>query len=161
MPKKDNLFTLIKSLSKSEKRHFKIYVSRQRGSRNYLKLFDAIEAQKYYSEPLIKSKFSNESFINQLHVTKNYLYKLILKSLRNYHSGLSKDSELKNMLLNAEILYSKEKFSLCEGELNRAENTARRYEKLSILMQILSLKKKLLLAKVVPDESAAQLDENR
>lgn len=124
-----------------------------------MKLFDAIEAQEHYSEELIKNKFCNESFINQLHVTKNYLYKLILKSLRNYHSGLSKDAELKNLLLNAEILFTKEKYSLCEEELHRAEKIARKYEKLSILLQILSLKKKLLFATAAPPESAGQLNE--
>lgn len=159
MQKKDNLFFLIKSLSKSEKRHFKLFVSRQNGSKNYLRLFETIEAQNYYSEELIKNKFSKESFINQLHVTKNYLYRLILKSLRNYHSGLSKDTELKNLLLNAEILLTKEKFNLCDEELHKAEKIARKYEKLSILLQILSLKKKLLLTKSTPPESAGQLNE--
>lgn len=159
MTKRDNLSSLIKSLSKSEKRHFKLFVSRQRGSKNYLKLFDMINAQKYYSEELIKKRFSNEPFINQIHVTKNYLYKLILKSLRNYHSGFSKDAELKNLLLNAEILFTKEKFSLCEEELNRAGKMALKYEKLSILLQILSLKKKLLFATAAPPESDGQLSE--
>ena len=79
MIKKDKLFSLVKSLSKSEKRHFKLFAARQNGGRNYLKLFNAVEEQECYSEQLIKSKFAGENFTNQLHVTKNYLYKLILK----------------------------------------------------------------------------------
>ena len=40
MKKKEFLFELIKALSKSEKRHFRLFCT---GERNYLKLFDAIE----------------------------------------------------------------------------------------------------------------------
>jgi len=37
------LFDLIKSLSKSEKRFFKLSSSLQTGDKNYLKIFDAID----------------------------------------------------------------------------------------------------------------------
>ncbi len=159
MQKKDKLFSLIKSLSKSEKRHFKLFISRQESGSNYLRLFNSIEGQEYYSEQLIKAKFDGEKFIKQLHVTKNYLYKLILKSLRNYHSNLSKDTELKNLLFNAEILFAKEKFDLCAEELKKAEKTALKFEKLSTLLQILSLKKKLVLSMGSASETAGKLNE--
>ena len=44
------LFNLIKSLSKSEKRFFKLSSSLQSGDKNYLKIFDYIEEQNEYDE---------------------------------------------------------------------------------------------------------------
>lgn len=44
------LFNLIKSLTKSEKRYFKLTSTLQSGEKNYLRLFEAIENQKVYDE---------------------------------------------------------------------------------------------------------------
>ena len=54
----DQLFQLIQSLSKGEKRHFKLFATRHKGGENakFLKLFDMINAQKEYSEDKILSK---------------------------------------------------------------------------------------------------------
>merc|ERR1711974_480393 len=86
---------LIKSLTKSEKRFFKLSSSLQSGEKNYLKIFDAIEEQSEYNEEDIKEQFKNERFIKHFPSEKNHLYKLILKSLRSYHSDTSSSSILK------------------------------------------------------------------
>ena len=101
------LFNLIQSLSKSEKRFFKLSSSLQEGEKNYLKLFETIEKQQQYNEAEIKKKYENEKFIQHLPSEKNHLYKLILKSLRGYHSDNSINSILKQELKNIEILYNK------------------------------------------------------
>ena len=77
MKKAPDLFHLIKSLNKSEKRYFKLSVSIQQGEKNYLRLFDVIDKQEIYNEKEIKTHFSGEVFIRQLDVTKNYLYKVL------------------------------------------------------------------------------------
>ncbi|MDQ3021512.1 MAG: hypothetical protein M3R36_13225 [Bacteroidota bacterium] len=80
----DDLFQLIKSLTQSEKRFFKVYASLHhiKGDENkYFKLFNAIDKQKIYDEELIRKQFGNEKFLKQLFVVKNYLYHTILKSL--------------------------------------------------------------------------------
>ena len=55
----EDLHKLIKSLSQSEKRFFKIYASRHviGEQNNYVQLFDAIANQKNYNEKAIKEKF--------------------------------------------------------------------------------------------------------
>ena len=58
------LFDLIKSLTKSEKRFFKLASSLQTGDKNYLKIFDAIDRQSNYDENTIKGQFKNETFIS-------------------------------------------------------------------------------------------------
>ena len=67
MTKKGNLFFLIQSLSKSEKRYFKIFCFGQKVDKNYLKLFDAIDAQEVYDEAAIRRQFAKATFIQQLH----------------------------------------------------------------------------------------------
>ena len=140
---KESLFVLIDSLSKSEKRYFRLFCTRETSGSNYLKLFDAIERQSHYDERAIKELFKNETFSKQLHVTKNYLRKLILKSLRNFHAGISKDAELKDILRNIEILYNKELFLHCESQLAVAERLAIKYELLTGLLEIDNWKRKL------------------
>src|SRR5437763_974746 len=85
----DHLFTLIKSLGKAEKRHFKIY-SRKHviGDENiYVRLFDAIDKQKIYNERALK----NQGQFHDLPTFKSWLYKAILKSLGEYHSSIGID----------------------------------------------------------------------
>ena len=62
-----NLHQLIKSLTKAEKRYFKVYSSRHTigDKNNYQMIFDAIEKQTAYDEDAILRKFKNESFINK------------------------------------------------------------------------------------------------
>jgi hypothetical protein len=143
MPKSDALYELIHSLSKSEKRYFKLFCTRESSGGNYLRLFNAIEKQKQYDEPAIKKAFRTETFVRQLHVTKNYLRQLILKSLRNYHAHISKDAELKDVLRNIEILYNKELYRQCSAELRKADSIARKHELLTGSVEIETWRRKL------------------
>jgi hypothetical protein len=81
------LHDLIKSLTKSEKRFFKLHSALQSGDKNYLRIFDAIDKQKVYDEEALKKQFAKETFIKHLPSEKNHLYKLILKALRAYPRG--------------------------------------------------------------------------
>lgn len=128
MVKKEELFALIKSLTRSEKRYFKVYSTSSNDGSKYLKLFEAIESQDTYDEDAILKKFQGETFIKQLHVIKNYLRQMIMKSLRNFHSGESADLQVKESLMNAALLYNKELYRHCRNELLRAERIAIKYE---------------------------------
>ena len=121
MKPSNELFNLIQSLSKSEKRFFKLSSSLQDGDKNYLKLFDYIEKQKKYDEAELKNYFQKEKFIKHLPSEKNHLYKLILKSLRGFHSDNSISSILKQELKNIEILYSKALYKECVKILKRSK----------------------------------------
>ena len=52
---KDSLYVLIKSLSKSEKRQFKLYVGRLDGNADskYLQLFNLLDKMSNYDESII------------------------------------------------------------------------------------------------------------
>ena len=78
----DELFQLIKSLNKSEKRLFKLHVKRISGSDDLkiLSLFDALDGMNEYDEEKLLRK--NRSIQKrQLSNMKAYLYKQILSSL--------------------------------------------------------------------------------
>ena len=157
MKKKDNLFQLIKSLSKSEKRFFKIYSERHViGERNnYVRLFDALDRQKKYNEQAILKKFANEKFIRRLAVAKAYLYDLILKSMNMYHAQNSIDAQIRELLGNVQFLYEKSLYSQADKLVNKVKKMVNDYEKWSFLVEILRWQKKLLDA-----QSYSQIAEN-
>ncbi|MCO5260418.1 MAG: radical SAM protein [Crocinitomicaceae bacterium] len=138
------LFKLIKSLSKSEKRFFKLSSSLQSGEKNYIKIFDFIDAQKEYNEESLKQEFKNEVFVKHLSSEKNYLYKLILKSLRNFYSEESPESILKQEIKNIEILFSKALYKECGKYIQRAKELAKGTENFYYWNEIISWEKWLI-----------------
>ena len=82
----DNLFKLINTMSKAEKRSFKLYVNRIQGSETakFIQLFDVLDKQKKYDEDLIFQKVP-EIKKTQLSNLKRHLYKQLLTSLRLIH----------------------------------------------------------------------------
>ncbi|MFB6257589.1 MAG: hypothetical protein ABEH38_02765 [Flavobacteriales bacterium] len=153
------LFELIRSMSRSEKRFFKLNASIQKGEKNYLRLFDAIDAQKEYDEEAIKERFQGETFINHLPSEKNHLYKHILRTLRLYHSDDSADAQAQKELKNVEVLYRKRLFREARKFLNRARRLVERYEKFNHLLDVISWEKALLQESGDTRKVTARMDE--
>lgn len=144
MKPSNELFVLIKSLTKSEKRFFKLSSSMQNGEKNYIKIFDYIDAQETYDEYQMKDFFKGETFIKHLPSEKNHLYKLILKSLRAFYSEQTVSSQLKEELKNIEILYNKALYKECSKFLKRAKKLAWEYEKFYYLIELIAWEKQLI-----------------
>ena len=106
----DNLHRLIKSLTKPEKRYFKVFSSRHviGDNKNYIILFDAIDKQIEYDEEKLFLKFKDKMFTNRFSISKNRLYTAILKSLDSFHSSSSTEAQLQRQLHSVEILYHKQ-----------------------------------------------------
>lgn len=147
MKKNEQLFYLIKSLSKSEKRYFKIFCFSSNNVNNYLRLFEELDKQTVYDESSIRQKFAGETFIKQLHVTKNYLKQLILSALRNYHQKFSKEIEIRSILDNIEVLYNKELVDLCKTEIEKGKRLANEYGYHSYQLALNVWQRKILLLK--------------
>lgn len=149
MKPSEDLFEIIKAMTKSEKRYFKIYSSLQSGSRkenmNYMKLFNEIEKQteklEAYDEKLIKEKFKNDTFIKQLTFTKNYLYNQIFKSLFNFYSDVSEDYELSVNLFRTKYLYRKGLFDQYFKSFKQVKDIALKYEKFGSYIDVLKLER--------------------
>jgi tetratricopeptide (TPR) repeat protein len=138
------LHDLIRSLTKSEKRFFKLHSALQSGDKNYLRIFDAIDKQKVYDEEAIKKAFAKETFIKHFPSEKNHLYKLILKALRAYHAEGSVGGLLKQEIKNIEILYDKALYGEANKTLHRAKRIARDNEKFYYWFELLNWEKQLL-----------------
>jgi hypothetical protein len=141
------LFLLIQSMTRNEKGYFKKQVmahSHEPDEVQYLKLFDAVEKQEVYNEPLLLEKFKEEKFISQFSVAKNYLTYLILKSLVQYHAGKSSESILNRELDFSDILFSKGFYRECITELAKAKKLAYKFDKHDYILTIIKKEKHLL-----------------
>lgn len=141
----DNLHELIKSMTKSEKRYFKLLSSRHTigEENNYITLFDYLDKLEEYDEDELRNHFKGEAFLNRFSITKKRLYDHILGALDGFHIGSSIDAQLFKMLHGAEILYNKSLYNQCRKLLVSAQKLAEKHERLNILLEI-SNKQKLL-----------------
>ena len=142
----DNLHSLIKSLSKPEKRYFKLFSARHiiGEKNNYQILFDAIDRQNEYDEEALKKKFKNESFVNKFSIAKSRLYETILKSLDAFHSNSSIDIQIKRLIHYAEILYKKSLYKQSIKILKKAKKIAVKHQRYTSLIEIDMWEKKLI-----------------
>ena len=152
------LHDLVRSLTKSEKRFFKLHSTLQSGDKNYLRIFDAVDKQRTYDEEALKRQFAKETFIRHFPSEKNHLYKLILKALRAYHAESTISGILKQEIKNIEILYDKALYKECNKLLHRAKRIARENEKFYYLFELLNWEKMLLEEAYESGEFTKDLD---
>ena len=127
--RQEHLFQLIKSLSKSEKRSFKIYAQRQERTHHHsVELFDLIEKQDVYDEQAIINKSSNKKLSSYISTLKVHLYKMIMKSLRQAGEVSRGTQEIRQQMDYIEILFEKGLYSQCQKMLRKAQKIAREYE---------------------------------
>ena len=138
MPNKniDSLFQLIKSLSKGEKRNFKLYVSRNSGSENLkiVQLFDALDKMNDYDEQQLLHK-NKDLKKQQLSNSKAYLFRQILISLRLIQHNSSVDITLHEQLDFARILYSKGLYIQSLKILDKVKEAARNNHQLILQLK--------------------------
>ena len=154
------LFDLIKAMTKSEKRYFKVLSSRHtiNGENNYVRLFDFIEAMEEYDESAIKVHFKGETLLNRFSITKKRLYDHILNALDAFHAGKSVEAQLQKMLNSADILYDKSLYAQCGKLLNSAEKLAAKNELFEFLLQIQRQKRRLIETEGYIHVSSKELD---
>ncbi len=145
-PRSDQLFRLIKSLSKAEKRYFNLYTSRLTIGKknNYVILFRAIDNQQEYDEKSFEKFFKKQSFQTPSAIAKGRLYEIILKSLDAFHADSSINVEIRKLLHYTEILFKKSLYEESEKMLLKAKRIAVQYEKYNALLEVLNWEKKLM-----------------
>ncbi|WP_439151397.1 hypothetical protein [Winogradskyella sp.] len=138
---KDNLFLLVKSLTKSEKRQFKLYVGRLgvNADSKFLNLFNLLDKAKIYDEALIiKSGIVKK---RQLANVKAHLYKQILISLKLNPSHQNVRSQIREQLDFASILYHKGLYKQGLKILDKAKELAINNEEKNMAFEIVELEK--------------------
>ena len=140
----DTLFQLIRSLEKSEKRHFKLYIKRSsaRQDLKIVRLFDALDKLPDYDEKLLLKKLSGVTK-TQLYNLKTHLYKEVLASLRLLKTTDNTDLQLSEHLDYARLLYNKGLKLQSLKILEKAKDLAKANQKFNFLAQVISLEKKI------------------
>lgn len=153
---KDALFVLVKSLSKSEKRQFKLYVGRLgvNADAKFIALFNLMDKMRAYNEKTIldqgivtKSQLSN---------LKAHLYKQILISLRLNPVNQNTRVQIREQLDFATILYQKGLYKQSLKILDKAKTLAIENEEKNIAYEIVELEKIIetqYITRSIPDRA--------
>lgn len=135
----DALFVLVKSLSKAEKRQFRLH-SERRGEALFVQLFDALEALPAYSEAAVLKKVPAIKK-RQLSNLKAHLYRHILDTLR----ALDRQKDIRIMLREqvdyAQVLYNKGLYQQSLRWLAKAKALAGEHQEIELQMQVLEFEK--------------------
>jgi hypothetical protein len=138
------LFQLVKSLEKSEKRNFKLYVKRNSSSEDLkiIRLFDALDKMDVYDEGQLLKKNKNIAK-QQLPNIRSQLYKQILSSLRLIKNENNIDIQLHEQLDHARILYNKGLYLQSLRVLERIKENANASNQVTYLLQALFFEQKI------------------
>ena len=138
---KDNLFILVKSLTKSEKRQFTLYVGRMGSNEDskFLNLFQVLDKMNHYDEKVILNKGIVTK--QQLSNLKAHLYKQILISLRMNPMHKNIRIQIREQLDFATILYQKGLYKQSLKVLEKAKMLAIKHEEKYIAYDIVELEK--------------------
>lgn len=139
----ENLFVLIKSLSKSEKRQFKLFVGRMDSNEDskYLRLFNLLDKMDIYKEEVILE--SNIATKQQLSNLKSHLYKQVLASLRLNPINKNIRIQIREQLDFATILYHKGLYKQSLKVLEKAKILAVSNEEKYIAYEVVELEKNI------------------
>lgn len=138
----DQLFKLVKSLTKAEKRNLRLYAKRIQDSDDlkFLQLFDLVDKMETFDEAQVfkkikgleKSQFSN---------LKRHLYKQILTSLRLIHIKRKIHIEIREHIDFAQILYDKGLYLQSLKLLDRAKNLAYKVSNEILILEVIEFEK--------------------
>ena len=163
MEASEDLHELIHSMSRSEKRYFKLYAQQRPGGKrgekandkNYLQLFNAIDAQDEFDQNALLALFAGTTIARYFSAEKRQLYFLILDALRAYRKGQGIQRKIREQLDAYYILKEKGLNHQALKCLRRAKKIAEKYEQLFAHLEILEQERKLDLAMKLRDRETA------
>ncbi len=138
----DALFILIKSLSKSEKRYFRLQPMAEDGQHRIL--FDAMEKLSSYDEEKLFKLLKGSPITDAISIAKNRLYHTILKSLASFHHKATARAEVMRLLQSIEVLYMRELFEQADKLVNSALKIARKNELSALQLELNEWKERIL-----------------
>ena len=140
----DEVFQLVKTLEKAEKRNFKLFMRRNAASDDMktVQLFDALDRMDQYDETVLlqKNKGIRKSQLSNL---KAHLYRQVLSSLRVLRDEDNIDIRLHEQLDHARILYNKGLYRQGLKVLSRVKELAKSHHQVTFWLQALILEKKI------------------
>lgn len=124
----DQLHTLVQTLTKSEKRYFKLVCSLQEGDKAYLALFTLLENQAEGGAVLyevLEKQFPGST----VEPVRKHLYRVLMKALRLYESEKTTENKLASLIQDARILFAKGLTELGFEQIDKIKKLALRSEK--------------------------------
>lgn len=142
----DHVHRLIRSMTRPEKRYFKLYVGRHmlNGQSHYSDLFDAISAMEQYDERALHVRFAGAPFLRRFTVIKHRLYDTILASLEAFHADSSVDERLRRSLHQVEILFQRGLNKDAERMLRNVRQMAGLHGKLGARLEVIEWERRLM-----------------
>jgi hypothetical protein len=139
----DALFQLIHSLHRTEKGYVKKYCSRHivGDGNDYLRLFDAIDAQSSYDDKGLRAALADTPMIKRLPSVKNYLYQQILEAMRAYHAAKSPEREITELLLDADFLWEKALYDQAMRRVRKAKELCVAHDEYGFWLKTISWEK--------------------
>jgi hypothetical protein len=138
----DSVFQLIKTLTRTEKRHFRLFSNRQGSTEGlkFLQLFDALDGAAHYDDERVLAQVPTIKKA-QLANLKANLYRQLLASLRMYHAGQNLDIQLREQLDYARVLYNRGLYQQSLRLLERLKASAQQVGMSHIALQALDFEK--------------------
>lgn len=152
-----DLFELVKSMSKNEKRYFRMYTAMQKGSKSYIRLFEVLDKQKVHNENEIKNEFESPGIRGQLAFNKHYLYNLIIRSLVSFNQKNSPDIKIQSMISECKILFDKALYRKYFRKIEEAKKAALEYERYGYLAQLIDMEKFIIRKEELQSEKTKSL----
>lgn len=140
--KTDDLIRLIRSLTKAEKRHFRLFVQRNQSSEEllFLRLFDYLDKHEEYREDAVLKKLPGIKK-SQLPNLKAHLYGQLLTSLRLLSKNSNDDILLREMIDYARVLYNKGLYRPSLHFLDKVKHRARKLNYQAIALEAIEFEK--------------------
>jgi len=140
----DKLVSLVNSLSKTEKRSFRLFVNRNPSAADslFMKLFDLILKSKDYDDSVALQNIDGLKK-SQLSNLKANLYKQILSCLRLLESKKIDEIQVREQIDYAKILYEKGLYKSCLEILDKAKKQALAINFETLALSILYFEKRI------------------
>jgi len=138
------IFNLIKSLTKAEKRNFKVYAKRLNSSDDqmFLRLFDVVDKQKDLDDDHIIKGLKNITKAQYSNL-KRHLYAQILASLRMLHKEKKVNFKVREFIDYAYILYGKGLYLPALKILSKARKLAQKHHLVYMQLTIVEFEKSI------------------
>lgn len=139
----DQLFRLIESLTKAEKRNFRLYAKKIQGEGDvkFLQLFDLLEKQKEFDEEAVLKKLQGNK--TQFSNIKRHLYQHILTSLRLMEIYKSEEIQVREWIDYASILYGRGLYIHSLKLLSKSKALAEKINHDILLLEIVEFEKRI------------------
>lgn len=151
MAKVDLLIRLVNTLTKAEKRYFRLYSSLQQGSKDYVRLFDLLEKGWHQKTADVKVAFTHLYPGISYDVSSKYLYKIIMDCLLHLHLQHHPGAMLTAGLLKTEILFERSLYDEGHAQLQKLQDAAEAANKQELLLWALNREMELLNLLNFPD----------